>query len=237
MTDHICQPAERCCNCAEPTGRAGRGEDSIYIDAPKGALGPLCEECYEGIIATATAELTAERDALCAKLAAAEKSFRETIEQEVERAGKLEDELNAVDLCKQAIAHQHHEIERLTRKLAAAGMELERAKVGLEWCLEHCYQTISCAEEVPDVFREEGGDSVVVSLNTSFASATPDAGRLACEERERMREALELISLPGCERVFHGSCADHPEWTKDAKYTADKWCDSCIAVAALKGTP
>jgi len=37
---------EYCCECEEPTGRAGRHDDSIYIGGPDGEIGPLCEECY-----------------------------------------------------------------------------------------------------------------------------------------------------------------------------------------------
>lgn len=33
---------EYCFRCGDPTGRAGRGDDSIYI----GDEGPFCEECY-----------------------------------------------------------------------------------------------------------------------------------------------------------------------------------------------
>jgi hypothetical protein len=36
---------EYCCECDQPTGRAGRGEDSIYIAYPDKEVGPLCEEC------------------------------------------------------------------------------------------------------------------------------------------------------------------------------------------------
>lgn len=42
-------PIERCCLCDEPTGRAGRGEDSIYINLPYAEVGPLCETCQSGI--------------------------------------------------------------------------------------------------------------------------------------------------------------------------------------------
>lgn len=38
---------ERCCNCEQPTGRAGRADDSLYlaeIDA-----GPFCWECWSSI--------------------------------------------------------------------------------------------------------------------------------------------------------------------------------------------
>ena len=34
---------ELCVLCDAPTGRAGRAEDSLYIDDD----GPYCEECYE----------------------------------------------------------------------------------------------------------------------------------------------------------------------------------------------
>jgi hypothetical protein len=37
---------ERCCLCDELTGRAGRADDSLYLDTPSAELGPLCEECY-----------------------------------------------------------------------------------------------------------------------------------------------------------------------------------------------
>ena len=33
---------EHCCQCDEPTGRAGRADDSLYCCD----LGPFCEECY-----------------------------------------------------------------------------------------------------------------------------------------------------------------------------------------------
>mgnify|MGYP001591073086 CR=1 FL=1 len=34
---------ERCCVCDEPTGKAGREEDSLYGDDD----GPYCETCYD----------------------------------------------------------------------------------------------------------------------------------------------------------------------------------------------
>lgn len=34
---------EMCCNCDNPTGKAGRCEDSMYL----GDKGPYCEECYD----------------------------------------------------------------------------------------------------------------------------------------------------------------------------------------------
>lgn len=33
---------EYCCECDQPTGNAGRGEDSNYIDDD----GPYCDECF-----------------------------------------------------------------------------------------------------------------------------------------------------------------------------------------------
>lgn len=43
------QAAERCCVCTDPTGKAGRFDGSLYIEWSKGAIGPLCEECYDAI--------------------------------------------------------------------------------------------------------------------------------------------------------------------------------------------
>ena len=36
---------EYCCECHEPTGRAGRFEDSLYIDDD----GPFCLSCFEDV--------------------------------------------------------------------------------------------------------------------------------------------------------------------------------------------
>ena len=36
---------ETCAFCNEATGRAGKGEDSIYLDG----IGPLCNGCYDKI--------------------------------------------------------------------------------------------------------------------------------------------------------------------------------------------
>ena len=34
---------EYCCDCGRPTGRAGRGDDSLYADD---GSGPYCEFCW-----------------------------------------------------------------------------------------------------------------------------------------------------------------------------------------------
>ena len=34
---------EYCCDCGQPTGRAGRGEDSLYTENDEG---PFCWECF-----------------------------------------------------------------------------------------------------------------------------------------------------------------------------------------------
>lgn len=33
---------EQCCICDSPTGKAGRGDDSIYVE-----IGPLCDKCTD----------------------------------------------------------------------------------------------------------------------------------------------------------------------------------------------
>ena len=35
---------ELCCECDEPTGKAGAGEDSLFTDDGNG---PYCEECWD----------------------------------------------------------------------------------------------------------------------------------------------------------------------------------------------
>lgn len=35
---------EYCCECEEPTGRAGAGEDSLYTEDDEG---PYCEGCFD----------------------------------------------------------------------------------------------------------------------------------------------------------------------------------------------
>jgi hypothetical protein len=50
-----------------------------------------------------------------------------------------------------------------------------------------------------------------------------------------MRNALITLSVESCERVTTGpgSCWSHANWSPDAKYSDDRWCDGCIALAAL----
>jgi len=67
---------ERCCLCDELTGRAGRGEDSLYINTGKAELGPLCPNCWQGIADEVNArlptELTEQRQATLGALAMVE---------------------------------------------------------------------------------------------------------------------------------------------------------------------
>ena len=67
---------EYCCECGDKTGRAGRGDDSLYIDDN----GPYCEDCYE-------AEMTADTklDALIARIEDGETLTRE-IDLDIQRA-------------------------------------------------------------------------------------------------------------------------------------------------------
>jgi hypothetical protein len=54
-------------------------------------------------------------------------------------------------------------------------------------------------------------------------------------EKERMRAALKLIAEKSCERLTTGpgSCWSQPAWTPEAQYSDDRWCDGCIALAAI----
>lgn len=46
---------ERCVECDEPTGKAGRCEDSLYDDDDIG-IGPFCEDCFHKRLAKKTRE-------------------------------------------------------------------------------------------------------------------------------------------------------------------------------------
>lgn len=51
-------------------------------------------------------------------------------------------------------------------------------------------------------------------------------------EKRRMREALLLIGGYGCENYTRNHCEANGR-IEDADFTADAWCDACIANAAL----
>ena len=49
---------EHCCECDQPTGRAGQGEDSLFA----GDFGPYCEDCWD-TVPDELAALVAAKDA------------------------------------------------------------------------------------------------------------------------------------------------------------------------------
>ncbi len=60
---------EFCCNCDNPTGRAGAADGSLYCDGDGCGVGPLCETCFDahcvvclGYPTTRVRELEAERN-------------------------------------------------------------------------------------------------------------------------------------------------------------------------------
>lgn len=54
------QAYEICIACGNHTGKAGAGEDSIYVGDNCG-LGPLCEECYHDIKSSFARQLEEEQ--------------------------------------------------------------------------------------------------------------------------------------------------------------------------------
>lgn len=80
MSDRI----ERCTNCDEPTGRAGRADDSLYLDDDRG---PFCMECWmperideqDAEIATLKGTVEEQRRALAAKWADGMKARAEAV--------------------------------------------------------------------------------------------------------------------------------------------------------------
>ncbi len=72
------QKVELCTYCGEPTGFAGKGEDSLYLDN----LGPWCQECYE-----------VARYAYNHAIDIAKNATKQIHEQQRERVKKLKGEL------------------------------------------------------------------------------------------------------------------------------------------------
>ena len=68
-----------------------------------------------------------------------------------------------------------------------------------------------------------------------------DLGKVATisTQAARIKEletALGLIDGGRCERVTGEGhrCGEHSRWSRDAKFHDDRWCDSCIANAAIR---
>ena len=77
MSDRI----ERCCVCDDATGRAGKGEDSIYFhDVDSEELGPLCERCSHDYTIEAINKSTADNATLRAALEPFVSDWNEMIE-------------------------------------------------------------------------------------------------------------------------------------------------------------
>jgi tRNA nucleotidyltransferase (CCA-adding enzyme) len=78
------QTRELCCLCRQETGRAGKADDSIYIYLSDAEIGPLCEECQDGIIEWAkeydynavAKQVEAETNKFIADLQAAQEATR-----------------------------------------------------------------------------------------------------------------------------------------------------------------
>ena len=75
--------AERCCFCDEPTGKAGAGDGSLYLDD---GYGPFCERCFE----SHERAYRAAEAAAAARIAEVEKAH----ERECIRADALDAKIN-----------------------------------------------------------------------------------------------------------------------------------------------
>lgn len=104
--------------------------------------------------------------------------------------------------------------------------------VGLEEAVVNLIERLDPPDEIPvgsfsEALKEGlkgGSDSTPVEAATVETSAT----------FERYADALRLIAGEHCE-TFTGtrSCIQDPARSAFAKYGAEKWCDACIAWAAL----
>lgn len=104
--------------------------------------------------------------------------------------------------------------------------------------------------------QRDASQSEAAALRENARKVYLDAGHLLLESPEvaiaeqrkrgkelvRLREqvkvlegALNFISVGKCERLTSGKCADQPTWTRDHKYLAYRWCNSCIAMESRSG--
>lgn len=49
-----------------------------------------------------------------------------------------------------------------------------------------------------------------------------------------LSKALQIIRGKGCKRFISGNCFRDPQLSRTSRYTANRWCVSCIAAEALE---
>jgi len=75
---------------------------------------------------------------------------------------------------------------------------------------------------------DDHGDEIVATVQ--------EHNRIVRELRERLEaleSALRHIDHHGCQNYTRGRCLDYSSRSKDAKYSAEAWCDACVAAEAL----
>ena len=75
MSDRI----EVCCNCGDPTGKAGPMDDSVYCQC---GVGPFCDNCDDQHISECLAEHVEKNAALAARIAELEGAIRLALKDE-----------------------------------------------------------------------------------------------------------------------------------------------------------
>ena len=73
---------ETCCECGGETGKAGRGEDSLYC--PECDAGPFCPRCYDH-------HMVGEYEPLVERLRAENANLKRLLDDANERAAQIED--------------------------------------------------------------------------------------------------------------------------------------------------
>jgi hypothetical protein len=73
---------EICCHCGNETGRAGRGEDSIYA----GDLGPFCPDCRDNFGEILSTEIDRRDETI--------NNYKKLLADEREETIRLHDEIN-----------------------------------------------------------------------------------------------------------------------------------------------
>lgn len=118
---------EYCIACGEPTGRAGRGDDSLYHDS---GAGPYCLECFESVDAL-TAELAAVKAERDVALATKDKEIQNLEKKIAEARIKVLEE--SCEVLEESCEVQEFYMHLLRHPGGWSIQGMERAKIEEAW--------------------------------------------------------------------------------------------------------
>lgn len=175
---------ERCANCDDPTGRAGRGDDSLYVQRIDGReIGPLCPDCYFRERCDAQEEEIGDLQAEVTMLKEIEQARHEPFNAEAESTTILHALMSQCDTPEgmaliRYTLHVEVLLDDLRQQLAAATARAEQAEANLAIA----GQVIT---ETADAFGQYG---LVVSYDNEAILVAIQALGERAEQAERERD-------------------------------------------------